>query len=251
MSTIAYASQLTSGPPPEDVAYRWESSIFGTAQYLILLGIVLLLTRGFDRREFLALRRPRSWWRAAGLSAIVILTVFVVTAVVAQFGNADEEQGLIPDRFDSSRAAQFAGYVAVAVIVAPIVEELLFRGAGYRLLERFGPTRAAVLVGLAFAAVHGLLIGFPVIATFGIGLAFLREGPTASIRASCSTRRSTPSGSRLASRPVASLFSDAARHTGSRVSRLGRAGKRSAHRQHPSVGHPRPGSARRDADRDR
>ena len=72
MSTIAYASQLTSGPPPEDVAYRWESSIFGTAQYLILLGIVLLLTRGFDRREFLALRRPRSWWRAAGLSAIVI-----------------------------------------------------------------------------------------------------------------------------------------------------------------------------------
>ena len=180
MSTIAYASQLTSGPPPEDVAYRWESSIFGTAQYLILLGIVLLLTRGFDRREFLALRRPRSWWRAAGLSAIVILTVFVVTAVVAQFGNADEEQGLIPDRFDSSRAAQFAGYVAVAVIVAPIVEELLFRGAGYRLLERFGPTRAAVLVGLAFAAVHGLLIGFPVIATFGIGLAFLR-GRTDSI----------------------------------------------------------------------
>ena len=174
MSTVAYASQLAGGPPPEDVAYRWESSIFGAVQYAILLGIVLLLTRGFDRREFLALRRPKSWMRAEGISGIVIITVFAVTAVVAQFGNADEEQGLIPDRFDSSRAAQFAGYAAVVVIVAPIVEELLFRGVGYGLLERFGPNRAAVLVGLAFAAVHGLLIGFPVIATFGIGLAFLR-----------------------------------------------------------------------------
>src|SRR4029453_7487207 len=29
MSTIAYASQLTSGPPPKDVAYQWSSSILG------------------------------------------------------------------------------------------------------------------------------------------------------------------------------------------------------------------------------
>ena len=180
MATVAYGAQLSGSDPPEDVAYRWESSIFGGIQYAILLGIVMLLTRGFDRREFLALRRPRSWWRAAGISGVVIFTVFVVTAVVAQFGNADEEQGLIPDRFDSSRAAQFAAYAAVVVLVAPIVEELMFRGAGYGLLERFGPTRAALLVGLAFALVHGLLIGFPVIATFGIGLAFLR-GRTDSI----------------------------------------------------------------------
>ena len=180
MSTVAYASQLSSGPPPEDVAYRWESSIFGGIQYAILLGIVLLLTRGFDRRLFLALRRPRSWWRAAGISGLVILVTFVVTAVVAQFGNADEEQGLIPESFDSSRAAQFAGYATIVVVVAPIVEELMFRGAGYGFLEQFGPLLAAVLVGLAFALVHGLLIGFPVIATFGIGLALLR-GRTDSI----------------------------------------------------------------------
>jgi membrane protease YdiL (CAAX protease family) len=181
MSTLAYASQLSAGPPPEDVAYRWESSIFGGIQYAILLGIVLLLTRGFDRGAFLAFRRPRSWWRAAGISALIIVVTFVVTAVVAQFGNADEEQGLIPESFDSSRAAQFVGYATIVVVVAPFVEELLFRGAGYGFLEPFvGPARAAVLVGLAFATVHGLLIGFPVIATFGIGLAFLR-GRTDSI----------------------------------------------------------------------
>jgi membrane protease YdiL (CAAX protease family) len=174
LATIAYASQLAGGPPPEDVAYEWESSIFGGIQYAILLAIVWLLTRGFDRRSFLAFRRPRSWWRAAGLSLLVIVVVFTVTAIVAQFGNADEEQNLIPESFDSSRAAQFVGFATIAVVVAPIVEELMFRGAGYGFLEPLGRVQAAVLVGLAFALVHGLLIGFPVIATFGIGLAILR-----------------------------------------------------------------------------
>lgn len=180
MSIIAYASHFAGDRPPKDVAYRWESSIAGAVQYAILFGIVLLLTWGLDRRRFLAFRPPTSWWRAEGISGIVIIVVFVVTAVVAQFGNADEEQGLIPESFDSSRAAQFAAYAAVVVVVAPIVEELLFRGVGYGLLEPFGRTTAIVLVGVAFALVHGLVIGFPVIATFGIGLAFLRAR-TASI----------------------------------------------------------------------
>lgn len=180
MSFIAYWAHFSGDRPPKDVAYRWESSIAGATQYAILFGIVLLLTWGLDRRRFLALRPPRSWWRAAGYSAIVVFVVLVVTGVVAQFGNADEEQGLIPDSFDSSRAAQFAAYAAVVVVVAPVVEELLFRGVGYGLLEPFGPTLAIVLVGVAFALVHGLVIGFPVIATFGIGLAFLRAR-TASI----------------------------------------------------------------------
>jgi membrane protease YdiL (CAAX protease family) len=174
MSLIAYAARVSGDRPPKDVAFRWESSIAGASQYAILLGIVLALTWGLDRRGFLALRRPRSWWRAAGISALVIFAVFVVTAVVAQFGNADEEQGLIPESFDSSRAAQFAAYAAIVVIVAPIVEELMFRGAGYGLLEPFGRTQAILVSGIAFALVHGLVIGFPVIASFAIGLAYLR-----------------------------------------------------------------------------
>jgi membrane protease YdiL (CAAX protease family) len=174
MSLIAYAARLSGDRPPKDVAFRWESSIAGATQYAILLGIVLALTWGLDRRRFLALRRPRSWWRAAGISVLVIFAVFVVATVVAQFGNADEEQGLIPESFDSSRAAQFAAYAAVVVLVAPVVEELMFRGVGYGLLEPFGQTQAILVSGIAFALVHGLVLGFPVIASFAIGLAYLR-----------------------------------------------------------------------------
>ena len=180
MSLVAYGARVSGDRPPKDVAFRWESSIGAALQYAILLGIVLALTWGLDRRRFLALSPPKSWWRAAGISALVIFVVFVVTAIVDKFGNADEEQGLIPESFDSSRAAQFTAYAVVVVLVAPVVEELMFRGVGYALLEPLGQTTAILLTGLAFALVHGLVIGFAVIASFAIGLGYLR-GRTTSI----------------------------------------------------------------------
>ena len=175
MSTVAYASQLSSGPPPKDVAYRWSSSILGLIQYAVILGILFLVTLGLDRRSFLAFRRPRSWRRAVGIAALVLFAVFVVSAIVAQFANPEREQGLIPQNWDSSKIAPLAAFAFVVVVVAPFVEELQFRGVGYGLLERFGPTAAILLVGLAFALVHGLVAGFPVIFVFGVGLAFLRS----------------------------------------------------------------------------
>jgi len=174
LTTVAYAAQLSDVRPPKDVAYKWESSIAGGVQYGLILGIALLITLGLDRRSFLAFRRPTSRWRAAGISALVIVAVFIVAAAVAPFGDPNEEQGLIPERFDSSRLAQFVAYAAVVVVVAPIVEEVMFRGVGYGLLERFGRPVAIFAVGIAFALVHGLIAGFPLIATFGTGLAYLR-----------------------------------------------------------------------------
>ena len=98
----------------------------------------------------------------------------------ALLGNAERGAGADPGELRLEPAAPFAAYVAVVVLIAPVVEELMFRGVGFSLLEPYGRTLAIVLVGLAFALVHGLLIGFAVIASFGIGLAYLRA-KTASI----------------------------------------------------------------------
>jgi membrane protease YdiL (CAAX protease family) len=175
MSTVAYASRFTSGTPPNDVAYKWSSSVLGLIQYAVILGILYVITLGLDRRRFLAFRRPTSWKRAAGIAVLILIAVFVVGGVVGQFANPEKEQGLIPQNWDSSKIAPFAAFAFVVVVVAPIVEELQFRGVGYRLLERFGPTAAILLVGISFGLVHGLVAGFPVIAVFGIGLAYLRS----------------------------------------------------------------------------
>jgi hypothetical protein len=175
MATVAYASRFTSDTTPNDVAYKWSSSILGLIQYAVILGILYVITLGLDRRSFLAFRRPTSWARAVGIAVAILIAVFVVGGIVDQFGNPEKEQGLIPQHWDSSRIAPFAAFAFVVVVVAPIVEELQFRGVGYGLLERFGPTAAILLVGLAFALVHGLIAGFPVILVFGTGLAYLRS----------------------------------------------------------------------------
>jgi len=174
-STLSYASQFAGGEPPKDVAYRWNSSVAGLIEYSLVFGLVLLFTRGLDRRRFLALRRPAvSWWRTLGIAALVLVSVVVVSSAVAQFGNPEKEQGLIPSHWDSHRIAEFVAFSAVVTIVGPTVEELMFRGVGFGLLEPFGRAQAIFGVALGFALVHGLVAGFPVILIFGLGLAYLR-----------------------------------------------------------------------------
>jgi uncharacterized protein len=63
----------------------------------------------------------------------------------------------------------------VIAVIAPLVEELTFRGLGYSLLARYGRWPAIILVGLAFGLAHGLVQAFPLLAAFGAGLAYLRS----------------------------------------------------------------------------
>lgn len=57
----------------------------------------------------------------------------------------------------------------VAVVAAPIAEELIFRGGFYRFFSgRVGKASGAVLTGLIFGFLHGNLVGFVPLAFLGI-----------------------------------------------------------------------------------
>jgi membrane protease YdiL (CAAX protease family) len=86
-----------------------------------------------------------------------------------------QEQGLTPDRWEPSRAGEYIANALVIAVVAPIVEEVTFRGLGYSLLARLGRWTAILLVGLLFALAHGLVEAFPFLAAFGAMLAYLRS----------------------------------------------------------------------------
>jgi membrane protease YdiL (CAAX protease family) len=174
LSTLSFVDRFSGNHPAKNVAYDYATSANAAIFYIVLLGLAMLATYGLDRRAFLGLRRPASWPRAAGISALVVLAVMIVSGLVAQFANAPQEQGLVPTYWDSHRATQFAAYAAIVAGLGPIVEELMFRGVGYGLLERYGRGVAVIVVGLAFALIHGLVEGFPILATFGIGLTYLR-----------------------------------------------------------------------------
>ena len=174
LATLSYANRLAGGETPDDPLYLWSTAIGGLIQYAFMFGLILLIARGLDRR-LLALRLPERRWRAAGLAAAAFGAIILVSVVLSQFLDAGDEQGLVPKAWDSSRAAPFIANALVVVLVAPFVEELLYRGLGYGLLTQFVTALPAILItGLAFGLGHGLVLGLPVLAFFGITLAWLR-----------------------------------------------------------------------------
>jgi membrane protease YdiL (CAAX protease family) len=177
---LSYWSRTQDTETPDDLAYRYSSSVAAAIQFLLMLGILLLIGRGLSKRELFALRRPASWKRALGLAALGLGIIYgaalVYTQLLALFGDWDatEEQGLVPDGWDGSRAGAFVAFFLAVTILAPVVEELTYRGMGVSLLLPYGTVLAVLLTGVLFGAAHGLLVGLPVLVVFGIVNAWLR-----------------------------------------------------------------------------
>jgi membrane protease YdiL (CAAX protease family) len=174
LTTLAYVGRFADSDTPDDLAYRYEASIAALVQYGIMLAILLLICRGLPLREMFALRRPPSWPRAAGLALVALVAIWLVSAALAPFLDATDEQGLVPEEWDSSRAGAFVAFFLVVAFVAPVVEELTYRGLGFTLLAPFGTWVAILSTGLLFGAAHGLVYGLPVLTFFGIAVAWLR-----------------------------------------------------------------------------
>jgi membrane protease YdiL (CAAX protease family) len=175
MALLAYSSRATGGKPPEDALYQWGTAASAAIVYAVVLALVLLIARGGPARELLALRPPSSWARAFGWALAVFVLVLIAGAALDPFLDAGEEQGLTPSEWDSDRAAAFAANAIVVAAIAPVVEELIYRGLGYSLLRPYGLASAIVGVGLAFGLAHGLIEALPILSLFGMGLAWLRE----------------------------------------------------------------------------
>jgi membrane protease YdiL (CAAX protease family) len=180
LALLAYGARLTDTETPDDLAYRYSSSVAAVTQYGIMLGILLLIARGLPRRELFALRRPASWKRALGLAALALVTIYAAALVyeraLSLFGdwNATDEQGLVPNGWDSSRAGAFVAFFLVVTFLAPAVEELTYRGLGISLLLPWGSMPAIGATGVLFGAAHGLLVALPVLTIFGIVVGWLR-----------------------------------------------------------------------------
>jgi len=172
LSAAAYWQRAEEGKPPSDLLYRYDTAIDSAVGYVLIGGVAMLIV--FGRYDLLALRRPRSLGRSIGIAVGVLVGVLVVGGILDHFLNVGEEQGYTPKSWEPSKAGQYAANFVVIALVAPFVEELLFRGLGYSLLEQLGRWPAIGFVGIAFAAVHGLVAGFVVLALFGAALAWVR-----------------------------------------------------------------------------
>jgi hypothetical protein len=174
LSALNYATRFVPSKPDRNVLYTWSAAIGGLVQMGIILGIVLAIARDRPKDEYLGLRRPSSWGLAAGLMTLVLIGVFVLSGILSPILHPGQEQGLVPKTWHADRAAPFAANFIVVCLIAPVVEELTFRGLGYKLLEPLGRWTAVLLVGLLFGLAHGLVEALPILAAFGAGLAYVR-----------------------------------------------------------------------------
>ncbi len=113
--------------------------------------LLYLLVLHFDVREVLGIGLPKNkdWQLLFWVSTIVLLAGLVLLAVFS---------GLNIWLTLPSFAQGFAGIVLM-LLLAPVVEELFFRGVIYRLLRQaFGIWPAIVLSAMCFAYMHGALL---------------------------------------------------------------------------------------------
>ena len=175
-ATLSYTLRFTSGKPPKDLLYKWSTVVGNLVQFAIIAAIVYgIAGAAGERRRVLALRRPTSWRTAVKIGLGVGLGMFVLTTLLGPVLHPDREQGVTPGTWEPKHIAAYIANGIVIAMVAPIVEELTFRGLGYSLLSRYGRWVAIIGTGIAFGLAHGLVQAFPFLAAFGIGLAYLRS----------------------------------------------------------------------------
>jgi CAAX protease family protein len=174
---ISGSSSATSSANNE--VYSYSTFAGGLVIYAIWLGIVLWIAA--PRWDLLALRRPRSWPRATGLAVGAVIAIYILEGVVSLIPlpeSPGKEQGLTPTHWEAAHAGAFVANFALFALVAPLVEELTFRGLGQSLLSFLGRWQSILLVGLAFGLAHGLVEALLVLVPFGAALAWLRDRTT-------------------------------------------------------------------------
>ena len=129
-------------------------------------------------------RRGASWsdlglrrWSGGALWAIPA-AVLVMLAIVIAYGAVIDALGwseeLEVEFFDDRRIGVLAAASALAILAAPLVEELFFRGFVMQgLMRHMTPVKAALLSSVLFALAHVRPVTYAPIFLIGLVLAFL------------------------------------------------------------------------------
>jgi len=178
LSALNYYGRLTddSSNTVRDAVYSYSTFVNGLVLYALILGAVLAIAHG--RPELFALRRPRGRVLSLTLGSLVGIYLWELVVSTLPIESPGTEQGLTPTGWEAAHAGAFAANCFLFVIVAPIVEELTFRGVGQSLLQFLGRFGSIAVIGITFGLWHGLVEALVVLVPFGMALAYLRDRTT-------------------------------------------------------------------------
>lgn len=122
-----------------------------------------------------------SFLKSGAAALVIVLPLITVsslgwTSLLRALGLPDEPQDLVAIFGGVESWLVLAAMLVVACVLAPINEELVFRGLIFRYCrQRFGRGIALVVSGALFGAMHGNWAGFVPLAVLGAGLALAYE----------------------------------------------------------------------------
>jgi membrane protease YdiL (CAAX protease family) len=138
--------------------------------------IALGLVRGRARPEDLGLRRVANVRRALLVGVTVAVVFWIVALLLAKiFGNPPDEELVKKLKAQDSWVA-LGAFAVLTCVLAPIAEELFFRGFMYNAFaHRFGPRWGALLGGAVFGLVHAPNppVTLAALGVLGVGLCVL------------------------------------------------------------------------------
>ena len=118
--------------------------------------------------------------RAVGATAVAMVAFYLLSAVYAAIVQPSGEQDVLEALGADEGTAYLALTAVVVLVVAPVSEELFFRGFVYRALRnRLSTPVAAGIVGVVFGSIHysgpDTLALLPVLALLGVTFCLLYE----------------------------------------------------------------------------
>jgi membrane protease YdiL (CAAX protease family) len=170
---------------PDSVAGMSSPLLFGLgmgAYLLVLLAVYLF-----------AVRRANSSWHALGVRSfgqgwwLALIVIYPIQLTLLAAVNTLLVPFLTGGEFENPQIEAITGgmnldmsdfilLLLLIAVLAPIAEELLFRGMLYPMLrQRFGMTAAIVLDALIFAAIHFIPVLLPGLFVIGLVLTWVRE----------------------------------------------------------------------------
>lgn len=151
---------------------------FQTALLFVVVYLVVVFWRGVSWRDLGFIPMPEKWGlRAVGIAFVCVplvgLVAWLQQQIIGQEFRNPQLELIAPPSFSWGA---YLGTLVVAAGIAPLAEEVLFRGVLYRWLrERIGVGLALILSAVLFSLVHGVPALIPAITVLGLILGWVYE----------------------------------------------------------------------------
>jgi membrane protease YdiL (CAAX protease family) len=159
--------------------------IYGALQFALPVAAILALLIGRDipLADVFGLKRVRlvrAVLLAGGMVLVVLPLIVLVSAIAYELlGKHAQQQDIVKVYQHATKTGKgdLVWPITIAAIcIAPVTEELLFRGYIYPVFKRLlGPLPAALGVSVLFAAIHDNALGFPGLTLLALALTLLYE----------------------------------------------------------------------------